>query len=518
MEIYHRRGVASRKPNAMMNRLLALFSLAVFVVAIELTGCSSKQEEVAVAPPTEAPIATSNDDAVPDAAMVDSGEQTEPGGADASTDTQAEEAASPADAENPAMVEEPVMVPEPEMASPDASANPSGDGSGQSEAPAKPKNLREQAEQAFGDGQEKAAYRLIQAHLLCSSADAPDLLSHYRWSTSRRQPQLGARIAVGVVLKAPSDAKDFKPIGSLKGLFKGPSSKGKNRNNANGENPDGAGDNANGATLLPTESEERVLQKYTGLMGDVLVNHLRAGHTEGKWAPVFQANPGVGNRNTNLTGGESDSNGEAGTITAKWPLDTKINADEAKYVSVGPTLTYIGTESAADLLELAKAGAFDCLIVFDVEVTINLRVRMIYNECRARLVNLTDGKTLASSKLLKNTEVQKELDESGLDVIETAMKPFLAKLDEKVAMIEIPTFLTAEMIKTKRLGTLVSDESRPKLESLTEIRLYQNRSLLEDDDVNKAFETILGPDDGKLLATGSDEERLNVVKKLLIAP
>ncbi len=66
---------------------------------------------------------------------------------------------------------------------------------------------------------------------------------------------------------------------------------------------------------------------------------------------------------------------------------------------------------------MAKEGEFDGLVVYEVEVTVNLKLRMIYNECRAKLFSLSDPKPIAVSKALKNTEAQKEIDKSGRIVL-----------------------------------------------------------------------------------------------------
>ncbi|MDZ4851540.1 MAG: hypothetical protein SGI77_19795 [Pirellulaceae bacterium] len=413
-----------------------------------------------------------------------------------------------------------------------------GDGGGnaaRAAAVVKAKTLKEQAFQAFSEGKEMAAYRLLQAHLLTSDTEATDLLKHYRWSPSRRQPQLGIRIAVGVDLTSPpSEKQDFKPIGSLHDYFtKSKTTKSKSTTAARVRNQDGSDDDLGSErspTLASTNTRERVLQKYAGLMGDVLVDHARKLHSEGKIAPVFQSLSGVATSSGRIMrsgGGDGDGDGTDssddggdGSINISMSnsnstLDTRIEGDELKYVSLGPALSYIGLGTAAELAEKAQAGEFDALILFEVEVTVKRSPNMIYNECRAKVINLADGKVLAASKLLKNTDAQKEIDRVGKTFVEGAMKPVLNYLDEKVAMVDIPIALTPELIKTKRLTVLLDGTPRPKLSALGEVRLYREKTLLEPSDVNQAYESILGPDDGKSLAVGTEEARLEIVKKLL---
>ncbi len=500
-----------------MNKTVALLCWLISTSVLMLPGCSSKKEEVAVAPPVQAaPAAPQQDDSADSDMGAESGDDSGALADDGSTEID-----DGTTGDDGATVEEDVAMTE--EAADDGGTMADDDGSGRPVVQAKPKNLREQAEQAFGDGYEKAAYRLIQAHMLASSADASELLALYRWSPARRQPQLGARVAVGVELTSPSELKDYKPIGSLRGFFTKRKGSSKNRSQPVDDEPAEADPST---AFLPSNNKERLLQKYTGLMGDVLVDHVRAGHIDGKWAPIFQSLTGVvtttaqfdggGDGIDDGSGGGDDGSGSVMASAAKSPLSTKIEGAEAKYMSAGPILTYIGRGTSTDLIEQAKTGEFDALIIFDVDVTVNTKLRLIYNSCRAKLVNIADGKSLAASKLLKNTEAQKEIDKSGRSYVVTAMQPVLAMLDELVAMQDIPATLTSEVIKTKRLDKLVSDESRSKLDAVTEIRLWREKSLLEDADVLSAYEALLGPDDGKKLAIGTDAERLDVVKKLLV--
>ena len=493
--------------------------LCCFVVLFVLSqaGCSSKQDEFAALPNDGAGAAGQGDpnavmdeppmeDAPEDDGSSGEAEGSESDVAEASDEGTADEAAMASDEGDgePAMAEDDAAMAD-EVAS------------GRAAARVKPKNLREQADQAFGDGLEIAAYRLLEAHILASSSDATELLAQYRWSPARRQPQLGVRIAVAVDLTAASEMKDYKPIGSLKGFINAGKASTRNRLPATivADSDDGLS-----TVFAAPNNKERIIQKYAGLMGDVLVDHVKTEHVDGKWSPVFQSLGGVVNAAAEFAGNDGSEGDEGAGMAiqskgSKVKLATKIGAAEAKYISVGPVLTYIGNGKPADLIEQAKEGEFDALVVFDVEVTVSLKLRLIHNQCRARLVNVADGKSLAASKLLKNTEAQKEIDKQGIAFVETAMQPLLAKLDETVALKEIPSLLTPEIIKSKRLETLLSDTTRSKLETLAEIRLWREKSLLTDEDLSAAFETLLGPTDGKALASGTDEERLTIVKKLL---
>jgi hypothetical protein len=507
-------------------------------------GCSSNDDQMAAAPVTPLPAAAPATTTAAPVADDGGGEVMEDAGGGGEVDDGTGEAADgevndgtgeAADGEvmesdgggDPSMNEAGGEVDE-SMA--DTGGDPAdGDGS-IGLPPAKPKTLREQADQAFREGYEKAAVRLLQAHLLATPAEAAELLAHYRWSPSRRQPQLLARIAVGVDLVNPySEFKDLKPIGSVRVRA---SSRGR-APTANVDNfqedtfqEDTFEDGPGLSTFLAPNDKERVLQKYAGLMGDGLVQHVRDQHAQGLWSSYFQANNGVvtqaaafsnfgGGDEVDPNDGVDDSSGFINRSNANTPLDTKITGVEAKYLSLGPTLSFIGVTKTVDLVERAKAGRFDALVVYDVEISINRRLRLIYNDCKARLINLADGKPLAISKQLKNTEAAKELAKAGNDLIPKAMQPVTAALDAKVALTDLPTALTADIIKSKRLGALTSLQEMTKLEALSEIRLWREKGLLTEEELAAAFGQILGEEEGRKLAAGSDEERREVVLRLL---
>jgi hypothetical protein len=333
------------------------------------------------------------------------------------------------------------------------------------------------------------------------------------------------RIAVGVELTSPSELKDFKPVGSLTGFFSKRKTPGRNRADLVDEEP---GLTESVAAFIPPNNKERLLQKYAGLMGDVLVDHIKAAHSEGKWSPIFQSLKGVASSSPHFAAGGDGADGDgtddgssgddgSGMVAgaAKAVLDTKIVGAEAKHISLGPIVTYIGRGTTPELLAQAKENEFDALVVYDVDVTVNTKLRLIYNSCRAKLLNLDDGKSVAASKLLKNTDAQKEIDKVGVTYVVASMQPILAKLDELVTVRDLPP-LTPEILKaSKRIEKLAADENRSKLDSVTEIRLWREKSLLDDGELLAAYEAILGPEDGKMLATGTDAEKLVVVKKLL---
>ncbi len=197
-----------------------VWTVLFFCFVVGLSGCGSKNEEVAMAAPVAAPAPAPQPE-----------ENMDSGGSDESVDngggTSEEVFETPVDdgsGSDPVMTEDgsdPVMTDEP-MTDENMTMN-EGDGEGAAPAkppePPKPKTLREQAVIAFSQGYDKAAVRLLQAHLLATPAEASEILAQFRWSQTRKQPALLSRIAVGVDLKNPYASQvqqNYKPIGSVK--------------------------------------------------------------------------------------------------------------------------------------------------------------------------------------------------------------------------------------------------------------------------------------------------------------
>ncbi len=500
-----------------------------------LSGCGSKEEQVAMAPAPQVsqdsvPQAASEN--VPDEApILDSADPPiEP--VEEGTEVMTEEA--PPDESTVMTNEDGTVMTEDGtvMENENGAVMENEDGSvvKANATPPKPKTLREQADQAFASGHEKAALRLLQAHLLATPAEAAEILSNYRWSPMRKQPQLLARVAVGVDLEnSHSGLKTLGPIGSIK---RRQATKG-NRNA--GEQGDLLGSESPVAAFS-YNNQERVLQKFAGLMGDSLVQHVRETHQQGMWSPYFKSNSGVtataGAAQSNamvaavpsedgsveeISGDENGSMGIMPNPATSIPLATKLVGPESKYISLGPTLSFLGVSKAAKLHEYAKEGGFDALIVFDVKIDVNYKVRLVYNTCQAKLFTVGDTKPIAVSKSLKNTEAQVEIDKVGMAYVDKSMQALNAALDARVSLTEIPAGLTSELIKTKRLPVILADTARSKLETLSEIRLYREKGLLNDEDVATTFTTLLGAEASKKLLEGTDAERLEVAQKLLDA-
>jgi hypothetical protein len=519
---------------ACRDSLLVMISL---IAALFFMGCNSQTEEVAMAPvmpapppvpaPVESDAGISADDSGEPSNMDESGDSGESDDSGAIDDGGGEQVMTDDGSDDGSGGEEPTMTDD--------------DGNvitapGKSAVPPKPKTFRELADQAFSQGYDRAAVRLLQAQLLSSPGDAQEILGQYRWSSARKQPVLAVRIAVGVDLKNPnSQAGDkYAPIGSVR--LPQPMRGGTRRSEESGGSDSGDSDTfetsgpASSRGFVPGNDRERVLQKYSGMMGDSLIEHIVKLHEQGNWSPFFRGNRGVlssaptgfASQPSENSEGEDGSSYDDGSGNMSRPsISTvsgptpKLEGAESKYISLGPNLSFIGVTASPELISRAREGGFDALLIYDVNISLNLKLRIIYNECKARLVNLTDGKTLAASRMLKNTDAQKEIDKQGMPYVEKSMATLFKSIDEQISVTDFPTAITAEIIKSKRLPSLVADNTKSKLDRLSEIRLWREKGFLEDSDVASSFESILGAEDGRKLVGGTEEERRQVALKLL---
>ncbi|MFN5185071.1 MAG: hypothetical protein ACK5GD_04720 [Planctomycetota bacterium] len=186
------------------------------------------------------------------------------------------------------------------------------------------------------------------------------------------------------------------------------------------------------------------------------------------------------------------------------------------WTALGSGLVYIGSgDSLADLTKRANEAHFDGLIVFEVDASMVIANRTIKNDCRIRAVNLKaakDAKDKAfTSSSLNNREVA--LDKNPETKIDNAVSAFMQRLQEAYMLEDLPN-LPAESVKKKRLPALAADTSRTVLDRLAEVQLYFSKGLIDETLKVDAFGAIAGPD-GQVLATGTLDERLPVIARII---
>jgi hypothetical protein len=134
-----------------------------------------------------------------------------------------------------------------------------------------------------------------------------------------------------------------------------------------------------------------------------------------------------------------------------------------------------------------------------------LRVTMI-----VRLVDVLGNKATYSSAPL-NSQKAKATQGTAEDASVQLVQEVMAKLDEQYSLAAFPPIdETAAQRRAVKLAEAGASAAQ-SLRALAELRYYQAKKLLSQDDALRAYEAIIGAK-GKILATGDGPERTAVVE------
>ena len=494
--------------------------------------------------------------------------------------------------------------------------------------PPEPKVLtfREMAEDAFAKGHEKDAADLIYAHLLHSDEEAAEYMQRIRWSSLQKQPQIAARIAVGVDLDAPSDITSYSPVGTkieTGNRRGGPGGGGPGGGGPGGFGGPGGGElspggggpggfpGASGST--PAASGNSALTDTAGDMGKALVEHIAEIFELGQLGTAFTdvtdqsqvggaasdtasgsfgggpggypgagggggappGYPGAGGGRPGAPGGfpgagggggappgypgaggapggfpgaggapggfpgaggggapggfESEIGpaaggaggglpsgpggfggapgfGGAGTAAPREPeiIGKQFSANPKR---LAPGLTYLGTGDTSDLIDQAAQEGYDCIVIFEVKVE-KSRVGVVQNNCKAKLYRAGEKKSIAVSDELNNVDVSKKMQKGEDDIIKKSMTRFLNKLDEAVALGDLPSAISQEAFKKSRLPTLESKGGKNPVATLAELKFWASKGFLTPEELSSAFSKVASGDAaGKLLGNDADARK-----------
>jgi hypothetical protein len=381
--------------------------------------------------------------------------------------------------------------------------------------------FRERAELAFSKGHEKDAVALIMAHALADPSDASDILEGYRWSPVNRQPQLISRVAVGVDLKAPPNLTSYNPIRAASVAQGGPGGS------------DGGMDGYGGGMGMPGQPSQggstgKSLDSITGDLGKALIDHTNEIFLAGQMGPIFAtASDTVTPANAPNNGmaggyGSDDMYGGAMGMGGMMGMGGQAgrNSGLGKLANpnrnrLAPGLTYLGVDSLSDLQSKAKAEGMDLLVVFEVSAEASRRTQVVQNDTKIRCFKLNDKKPVATTETLSSTDVMRKMMKGDNEIVEKVMNRVFSKVDPEISLVSLPAALNADIIKKSRMTTLTTGAGRDRLASLSELQLWHHKKFLTDEELAKAYETLLGEADAKTLAEGSTEERKTLLSKYL---
>lgn len=191
---------------------------------------------------------------------------------------------------------------------------------------------------------------------------------------------------------------------------------------------------------------------------------------------------------------------------------------------LAPGLTLLGQESTKDLLKQAADQGLDALVVFEVEVKESVKTNLINNETRVVVYDVASGESLKRSKLLNNITIQKyraEEEKDEEDPVTVAFDELFTALDSDpergLKLREMPAEILPEHVQSRVAAILASGDFE-RLPALAEIKFFSHRGLISDGVLEKSFQKVLGDAEGAKLASGTEEERAEVISTLIPPP
>ena len=399
-------------------------------------------------------------------------------------------------------------------------------------APADDADYLSKAKYAFAIGKETAAEQYVIAEMLANEAEAANLLTQIRFSSTLRKPALTLRFGVGVNLESPTSITDYKPIGrtGIAGANGQGSGGGDGMGMMGGGMPGGA----------PAGGAQKNFGDLTGRFGEELIKSFEGAWDSGTFGSIFadvetivpvnrlnqtgQNNrmmemgmgmPGMGGgMGLNSFGGEGMPG--AGGAPAAAAADEALRLRATAGKAIVPGLTFLGTGKETELLGKAEAEDLDYIFMFEVKAEMKRRgQQMVSNDTKLRLLSVKetakDKRTLGSTNTLNNIKVDVAMAEKG-DNDEVAKN--LGNLFRKVDALKLQ-----DMPKMKpesaqaRIKSLIEKKTKDVLPILMEIKLYHSQGLLNDEERDAAYQLTLP--NGLAFVNGSPEDRAFVLDPLL---
>ncbi|MDF1840615.1 MAG: hypothetical protein P1U77_04230 [Rubripirellula sp.] len=177
-----------------------------------------------------------------------------------------------------------------------------------------------------------------------------------------------------------------------------------------------------------------------------------------------------------------------------------------------PGIVSLGVADSKEILAAARAANLDFVFHFDVSIK-KMRTQT-QNSSRCRLLNVRTGKSVGMSRVMDSVEASKFAAAGRMDeraYVEDQLSGLLGIIDRQLKVVDIPTALTAEAVRG-RIATLMASDTARSLRTLAEIRLYQAKQLISDQEVEAAFD-IVGAAEGLTLLHGSQKESVSVARK-----
>lgn len=179
--------------------------------------------------------------------------------------------------------------------------------------------------------------------------------------------------------------------------------------------------------------------------------------------------------------------------------------------SMAPGLVAMPIASSRELIALARKLGLDALIVFRVQVSLASRTNLVTNDTDLYLYDVASGKDLfRTRRSLRNLAIQHQRAKGDEDNVARTLIGLFQEIDENWRLGELPA-MTPEAVLDRVRVLLNQKTPETVLADLAEIRMYHTRELLTDEHLQIAYNHLLGEQLGTPLATGSEEERKQII-------
>ena len=267
------------------------------------------------------------------------------------------------------------------------------------------------------------------------------------------------------------------------------------------------------ARKMLSDQARVVFDKNLGLVATVVGDELRKRFQSGAFGPLFAtvtapppAVENAGGRNGAATAAAGSSHVVGGAVN-----DLLMDAGESMAMWQ-PGVIFLGEGRLQDIMPAARAARLDLLLHFEVVLKAG-RNEYIQNTARCRLMNIATGKQAAVSTGMSNAEAS-QMTRAGRqterDYVMAQLSSLLAFIDREATVSDMPA-LTQEIAR-RRVEALVGSPESRSLRTLAEVRMYQAKNLLTDEEVEAIFD-IVGGAEGLLMLHGPESERIEMARQ-----
>lgn len=200
----------------------------------------------------------------------------------------------------------------------------------------------------------------------------------------------------------------------------------------------------------------------------------------------------------------------------RWLGEAKTNVKSNEPpVEKSPGLVHILATDGEKIDQLVREEQVE--LVLTVEMAIRTTPRTGSQAIMQIVVSDSQGKRLWTSRDLNSTQVQAAQHRPGApDPLAELIAQAVAAL-QRFHLTELPEI--PREAAQRRAETLAASTMEQPLPALLELRYYQSRGLLDEQQLASLYERLVGnADDGSRLAGGAPEERLEIVRRWLPKP